>query len=64
MKPHTPADGAGSLPREAPARKLARQRKLRTILRKGLGLPRHELAGALWPGYAESYRPEQPTLVP
>lgn len=64
MKPRSPADGAGSLPRETPARKRTRQRKLRAILRKGLGLPRHELAGSLWPGYAESYRPELPSLMP
>lgn len=64
MKPPSPADGAGSLPKEAPARKLARQRKLRAILRQGLGLPRQELANSLWPGYAENYRPELPALVP
>lgn len=59
MKPPPPAAGAGSLPREGPARKLARQRKLHAILRQGIGLPPGELKHSLWPGYAESYRPEQ-----
>jgi hypothetical protein len=64
MKPPAPADRAGSPSPETPARKLTRQRKLRAILRKGLGLPRHELANSLWPGYAEAYRPEFPSVVP
>jgi hypothetical protein len=63
MKPPTPALRAGSLRPETPARKIARLRKLRAILRQGFGLPRQELANSLWPGYAESYRPEQPSRV-
>lgn len=63
MKPPRPADAVAALPRESSARKIARQRKLRAILSKGIGLPRHELTDSLWPGYAETYRPEQSTLV-
>lgn len=63
MKPKAPAVGAGSPPREKPAHPSTRQRKLRAVLRKGLGLSPAELKDSLWPGYAETYRTEQFTTL-
>ncbi len=63
MKPKAPSAGAGSPPREKPARQPAPNRKLRAVLRRGLGLSPDQLKDSFWPGYAESYRTEQFTTL-
>ena len=57
MKSKLPV-GTAALPCESPARQAARLRKLRSLLRKGLGLTPPELQASLWPGYAEAFRSE------
>ena len=56
MKPKISSDDAWTLPKESPARKAARLRKLRTILKKGTGLKPGELRKAIRPGCLETYR--------
>jgi hypothetical protein len=58
MKSKVPVGVPGALPYEPPARLAARIRKLRVLLRKGLGLSAPELSDSLWPGYAEAFRSE------
>ncbi len=58
MKSKLPVGDPGVLPRETPARQAARIRKLRLLLRQGLGLSALELRDSLWPGYVETFRAE------
>ena len=60
MKSKVPSLAAGYLTSELPDRKIAPQKKLRIILRHGLGLPSSELKECFWPGYVESFRPAPP----
>ena len=56
MKLKASHDDSRAVSKETPARKAARLRKLRAILKKGLGMSPKELRDSLWPGYAENYR--------
>ena len=56
MKPKTSSDDSWTLPKETPAERTARRRKLKRILKKGLGLKPGELMNAIRPGYLETYR--------
>ncbi len=63
MKPNISADDSRALPKETPARKAARRRKLHAILKKGMGMSPQELKDSLWPGYAETYRSDRKFTV-
>ena len=58
MKRKISSDETWTLPKETPAQKATRVRKLRAILKKGMGMSPKELKDSLWPGYAETYRSE------
>ena len=59
MKTKATSDDAWVLPKETRVQKAARLRKLRAILKKGMGMSPKELKDSLWPGYAETYRSER-----
>ena len=63
MKPKISSDSSGALPKETPARKTARRRRLRAILKRGMGMSAKELKDSLWPGYAETYRSDRKFTV-
>jgi hypothetical protein len=56
MKTKLLPDDSWAFPKETPAEKAARLRKLKRILKKGLGLKPGELKNAIRPGYLETYR--------
>ncbi len=56
MKPKISSDDSWTLPKETPAERDARRRKLKRILKKGTGLKPGELKNAIRPGYLETYR--------
>ena len=56
MKTKTLQDDSWAFPKETPAQKAARRRKLKKILKAGLGLKPGELKNAIRPGYLETYR--------
>jgi len=56
MKPKISSSDSWILPKETPAQKTTRRRKLKKILKAGLGMTPAELKASLWPGYAETYR--------
>jgi hypothetical protein len=56
MKPKISSDDSWAVSAETPARKAARRRKLRALLKKGTGLKPGELKNAIRPGYLETYR--------
>ncbi len=63
MKPKISSSDSWALPKETPAQKAARRRKLQAILKKGLGMSPQELKDSLWPGYAETYRSNRTCTV-
>ena len=56
MKSKVTSRDAWTLPKETPAEKAVRRRKLHAILKKGLGLKPGELSKAIKPGYYETFR--------
>ena len=56
MKTKISSDDFGALPKETPAAKAARRRKLHALLKKGMGLKPGELKASLRPGYYETFR--------
>lgn len=59
MKPKVTTEETWTPPPETPAERAARIRKLRAILKKGMGMSPKDLKDSLWPGYAETYRSER-----
>jgi hypothetical protein len=59
MKTKVLPDDSWAFPKETPAGKAARIRKLRAILKRGMGMSPKELKDSLRPGYAETYRTER-----
>jgi hypothetical protein len=59
VKPKVTSARSWAFPKETPAQKAARRRKLHAILKKGMGMSPQELKDSLWPGYAETYRSDR-----
>lgn len=56
MKTKLLPDDSWAFPKETPAKKAARLRKLKRILKRGTGLKPGQLKNAIRPGYLETYR--------
>lgn len=63
MKSKVTSKHAWALPKETPAQKAARRRKLHAILKRGMGMSPKELKDSLWPGYAETFRSDRKLSV-